>query len=76
MALAANRIDEVEGGVAVFKNGVEIALVELPIAGIMSDERAEVVAAKVERMVNAFRECGCSLNNAFMQHSFLALVVI
>jgi adenine deaminase len=76
MALAANRIDEIEGGVVVFKNGEEIALVELPIAGLMSDERAEVVAAKVEKMVAAFRECGCTLNNAFMQLSLLGLVVI
>ncbi len=42
----------------------------------MSDERAEVVAAKAERMVEAFRACGCGLNNAYMQLSLLALVVI
>jgi adenine deaminase len=27
-------------------------------------------------MVEAMRACGCTLNNAFMQHSLLALVVI
>jgi adenine deaminase len=27
-------------------------------------------------MVAAMRDCGCRLNNAFMQHSLLALVVI
>ena len=76
MARAANRLGEVGGGVVVFKGGQEIALVELPIAGLMSNERAEVVAAKAERMVEAFRECGCLLNNAYMQLSLLALVVI
>jgi adenine deaminase len=76
MARAANRLGEVGGGVVVYKGGEEIALVELPIAGLMSNERAEVVAAKAERMVAAFRECGCMLNNAFMQLSLLALVVI
>jgi adenine deaminase len=76
MARAANRLGEVGGGVVVFKEGQEIALVELPIAGLMSNERAEVVAAKAERMVEAFRECGCALNNAYMQLSLLALVVI
>ena len=76
MARAANRLGEVGGGVVVFKEGQEIALVELPIAGLMSNERAEVVAAKAERMVQAFGECGCWLNNAFMQLSLLALVVI
>jgi adenine deaminase len=76
MAAAGNRLAEVGGGVVVFKEGEEIALVELPIAGLMSNERAEIVAAKAERMVEAFKECGCQLNNAYMQLSLLALVVI
>ena len=76
MAAAANRLGEVGGGVTVFKNGQEIALVELPIAGLMSDSPAREVAAKAERMVAAMAECGCTLNNAYMQHSLLALVVI
>ncbi|CUS02981.2 Adenine deaminase 3 [Candidatus Promineifilum breve] len=76
MARAANRLGEVGGGVVVYKDGQEIALVELPIAGLMSAERAEVVAAKAERMVEAFVACGCTLHNAFMQLSLLALVVI
>jgi adenine deaminase len=42
----------------------------------MSNERADVVAAKAARMVEAFKECGCQLNNAYMQLSLLALVVI
>jgi len=76
MALAANRLGEVGGGAIVVSNGKVLALVELPIAGLMSDERAEIVAAKADRLVGAMRECGCTLNNAFMQHSLLALVVI
>jgi adenine deaminase len=76
MARAANRLGEVGGGVVVFKEGQEIALVELPIAGLMSDERAEIVADKAARMVQAMAECGCTLNNAYMQLSLLALVVI
>lgn len=76
MTRAANRLGEVGGGVVVFKEGQEIALVELPIAGLMSNERAEIVAEKAARMVEAFRACGCQLNNAYMQLSLLALVVI
>ena len=76
MALAANRLGEVSGGIVVYKDDQEMALVELPIAGLMSDERAEVVADKAARMVQAFRDCGCKLNNAYMQLSLLALVVI
>lgn len=76
MAKAANRLAQVGGGVTVFSNGKELALVELPIAGLMSDERAEVVAVKAQKMVDAMIKCGCTLNNAYMQHSLLALVVI
>ncbi len=76
MALAANRLGEVGGGITVFKDGQEIALVELPVAGLMSDSPAREVAAKADRMVAAMAECGCTLNNAYMQHSLLALVVI
>ena len=76
MALAANRLAEVGGGVTVFRDGQELALVELPIAGLMSDAPASEVAEKAERMMQAMRDCGCELNNAYMQHSLLALVVI
>jgi adenine deaminase len=76
MAKAVNRLQEVGGGVVVVSSGEELALIELPIAGLMSEERAEIVAEKANRMVEAMRACGCTLNNAFMQHSLLALVVI
>ncbi|MGD9915652.1 MAG: adenine deaminase [Rhizobiaceae bacterium] len=76
MALAANRLAEVGGGVVLYSKGQELALVEMPIAGLMSDERAEIVAAKAEKLTAAMRQMGCSLNNAYMQHSLLALVVI
>jgi adenine deaminase len=76
MAVAANRLAEVGGGQVVVRRGEVTALVELPIAGLMSDERAEVVAEKAEGLLRGFRECGCGLNNANMQLSLLALVVI
>jgi len=76
MAKAANRLGEVGGGVVLFSQGRELALVEMPIAGLMSDERAESVAQKAEKLVEAMRAMGCNLNNAYMQHSLLALVVI
>lgn len=76
MALAANRLGEVGGGVVLFSEGRELALVRLPIAGLMSDQRAEIVAGEANALIAAMRSCGCTLNNAYMQHSLLALVVI
>lgn len=76
MALAANRLGAIGGGVVFFAAGEEQALIEMPIAGLMSEERAEIVAEKADRLIAAMRAAGCGLNNAYMQHSLLALVVI
>jgi len=76
MALAANRLRDVGGGVVLFQDGEERALVPLPIAGLMSDSPAEEVAKQAEALGHAMQEAGCTLNNAYMQHSLLALVVI
>ena len=59
------------GGVAVVRDGNVIALVELPIGGLMSDEPADVVAEKSARVMRALGECGCALNNGYMQLSLL-----
>jgi adenine deaminase len=60
----------------VVKNGRVQGLVELGIAGLMSTERAEIVAQKAETVLRGFKSCGCKLNNPNMQLSLLALVVI
>jgi adenine deaminase len=76
MAIAANKLAEVGGGQVVVKNGQVIGLVELAIGGIMSTEKAEIVAGKANTILKGFRACGCRLNNPNMQLSLLALVVI
>ena len=76
MATAANKLIEVGGGQVVVKNGQVIGLVELVIAGLMSRERADVVAKKAATVLAGFEACGCKLNNPNMQLSLLALVVI
>jgi adenine deaminase len=76
MALAANHLRALGGGITIFKDSAELATIDLPIAGLMSDSPARDVAAKTDAMMQAMRDCGCTLNNAYMQHSLLALVVI
>ncbi len=76
MARAANRLAETGGGQVVVRDGEIIGEVQLPIAGLMSDERAETVARKAATVLDGFRACGCTLNNPNMQLSLLALVVI
>lgn len=76
MAIAANELARIEGGQIVVKEGEVIGLVDLPIAGLMSKERADVVAGKTATVLEGFRACGCTLHNPNMQLSLLALVVI
>lgn len=76
MAKAARMLSEMGGGQVVVKEGEVIAQVELSIAGLMSDELAEIVAQKAAMVLEGFRACGSELNNPNIQLSFLALVVI
>jgi adenine deaminase len=76
MAIAVNTLAEFGGGQVVVKQGKVVGKVELPIAGLMSDEPVEVVATKAASVLSGFRACGCKLNNPNMQLSLLGLVVI
>jgi adenine deaminase len=76
MAAAANELAATGGGQIVVRGGRVVARVELPIAGLMSDEPAEIVAGKAEALLEAIRGCGCRMNNPNMQLSLLGLVVI
>jgi adenine deaminase len=76
MAVAANALAKSGGGQVVVKDGKVIGRVELKIAGLMSSEKADVVAEKAGTILDGFRACGCALNNPNMQLSLLALVVI
>ena len=76
MAIAANELARMGGGQIVVKEGNIIGQVDLPIAGLMSNMRAEVVARKAGTVLDGIKDCGCQLNNPNMQISLLALVVI
>ncbi len=76
MAIAVNELARMGGGQIVIKDGKIIGKVELPIAGLMSNESAEIVAKKAGSILSAIKECGCKLNNPNMQISLMALVVI
>jgi len=76
MAAAANELAQCGGGQVVVSEGRALGKVELPLAGLMSIERVEVVAQKAESVLRGFALCGCKLNNPNMQLSLLALPVI
>jgi adenine deaminase len=76
MAIAANELAKCGGGQIVILNGEVAGKVELQIAGLMSAERAEIVAKKAATVLEGFKACGCALNNPNMQLSLLGLAVI
>ena len=76
MATAVNRLGETGGGQVAVKDGKIIGEVQLPIAGLMSNQPIDIVAKKAASVLEGFKACGCNLNNPNMQLALLALVVI
>ena len=76
MALAANRLGEIEGGFVVTRDGVVLAELALPIAGLMSLEPFEFVRDRLDELRNAAKSLGVVLEEPFLQLAFLALPVI
>ena len=76
MALAANRLREIEGGFVVVEDGVIRAELALPVAGLMSLEPFETVREDLVALRAAARGLGVVLEEPFLQLAFLALPVI
>lgn len=77
IAVAVNAIRDSKGGIAVVENGKIKALLELPIAGLMSDEPLTTVNEKLENAKSSAYELGADKSiDPFMTLSFLSLPVI
>ena len=76
MALAANRLEALEGGFVVAKGGEILAELALPVAGLMSLEPFETVRDRLVDLRAAARGLGVTLEEPFLQLAFLALPVI
>lgn len=73
---AVKSLVDQNGGFAVVENKKVKAALPLPIAGLMTDAPASVVATQLESLQNAARSLGCKIKEPFLQLSFLALPVI
>ncbi|NBT30981.1 MAG: adenine deaminase, partial [Rhodobacteraceae bacterium] len=76
MALAANRLAEIEGGFVVTEGGKVLAELALPVAGLMSLLTFEEVREKLVALRAAAQSLGVTLEEPFLQLAFLALPVI
>ncbi len=75
MALCANTIREIQGGIVLVKDEVMDHL-NLPFAGILSTKSVYDIDKKLKELHAAIGSMGCRLEAPFIQMSFLALPVI
>ncbi|WP_221029019.1 adenine deaminase [Actomonas aquatica] len=74
MAVALETIKASKGGVCIVKQGKVVAEVPLPIAGLLSDKRAKVVAKESTKLKKAWAAAGCTL--PYMGFNLIPLSVI
>jgi adenine deaminase len=73
---AVSRVQKIQGGLVVVGNRKVIAEISLPVAGLMSDKRLDVVVDDLAAIDRAVRGLGTTLEHPFGKLSFLALPVI
>ncbi len=76
MHTAIRALSESGGGLVATQGGEVLALLELPVAGLMSPRPLSEVRTELDRLQAAARSLGSALPDPFMTLSFLALEVI
>jgi len=74
LQLALKTIKAMRGGVCVIRKGKVVAKVALPVAGLLSDKRATVVAKESTALKKAWTAAGCTL--PYMGFNLIPLSVI
>ncbi len=74
MQVALRAIEEKQGGVCVVVDGKVTAMVELPIAGLLSDKRVTEVAEEMKALKREWEAAGCSI--PYMGFNLIPLSVI
>jgi adenine deaminase len=76
MIFAVEQLAEAGGGMIAVADGQVLALVELPIGGLVSDRPVVELAAQAHALSDAYRELGSPVESPEMIFSFLSLGVI
>ena len=76
MALAANTLIACGGGLVAVRDGKVLSVVELPIAGLMSDKPIEEMCQTIEKMEQTWVEMGSSLPSPFMTMALIPLACL
>ena len=70
MAIAVNHLAEVGGGKIVVADGEILALAELKLLGLLSDDSLDVMMGKFDQALKAIADLGCTLKSPFSQLEF------
>lgn len=70
MAFAMNRLAEIGGGFVVVEDGEVLALLELPLLGLMNDEPLADAMPKLDGLMAAIRAIGCEMETPLMSLEF------
>lgn len=76
MAIAVNRISELNGGLVLVDGGKVLEEIPLPIAGLLSDCTGDDVASRLEKLLDLLKERGCDMGSPFMTLAFITLIFI
>lgn len=76
MALAVNRIAELQGGFVLVDGGEVLGEIPLPICGLLSVNEGEAVAAELARMLDILKGLGCDIPSPNVTLSFITLIFI
>ena len=76
MALAANTLIECGGGMCAVADGKVLAVVPLPIAGLMNDLHANDMAERVAKLDSAWKEMGCNIKSPYMTMALVPLACL
>lgn len=74
MQVALRALEKTQGGVCVVDEGKVTAMVELPIAGLLSDKRVHAVAEEVKALKAEWAKAGCAI--PYMGFNLIPLSVI
>ena len=76
MALAANTLIECGGGLVAVLDGKVLSVVELPIAGLMSDKPIDEMSEAIEKMEKTWEQMGSTLPSPFMTMALIPLACL
>lgn len=76
MALAVNRVAQLQGGLVFVDDGRVVEEIALPVCGLLSDEDGDTVAEKLRALIAAMAARGCGVPSPNVTLSFITLIFI